>query len=48
MRQNLRQEFNPDQIAKLAQQLKLNLNAKPKHLSLEQWISLYHYKYLSN
>ncbi|MBI5356481.1 23S ribosomal RNA methyltransferase Erm [Candidatus Collierbacteria bacterium] len=47
MRQNLRQEFNPDQINNLSQQLKINLNSKSKRLSPDQWISLYRYKYLS-
>ncbi len=47
MRQNLRREFNSNQIISLARQLKFNLNAKPKRLSLSQWLSLYRYKYLS-
>lgn len=41
MRQNLRREFSPSQINSLAQKLKLNLNAKPRDLSLDQWICLY-------
>lgn len=44
MRQNLRRVFNPCQIKDLIQQLKLNLDAKPSDLSLQQWISLYRYK----
>ena len=45
MRQNLRQEFNPSQINNLSQKFKLDLNSKPSDLSIEQWISLYRYKY---
>ncbi|MBI2309686.1 rRNA methyltransferase [Candidatus Collierbacteria bacterium] len=41
MRQNLRREFNPFQIINLSQKLKLNLNAKPKDISLKQWIFIY-------
>ena len=45
MRQNLRQEFNPSQINNLSQKFRLDLNSKPSDLSIEQWISLYRYKY---
>lgn len=41
MRKNLRRVFNQCQIKYLAQQLKLNLDAKPSDLSLKQWLSLY-------
>lgn len=44
MRQNLRREFNQSQINILTRKLKINLNSKPSNLSLDQWISLYHYK----
>ena len=47
MRQNLKREFSPDQVTELARQFKINLHARPRDLSLEQWILLYHYKYLS-
>lgn len=43
MRQNLRREFSSSQINILARKLRLNLNAKPSHLSISQWISLYRY-----
>ena len=43
MRQNLKGEFNPNQIAKLARQLKINLNVKPSNLSLSQWLSIYRF-----
>lgn len=43
MRQNLRRVFNPSQIRSLAQQLKLNLDAKRSDLSLLQWIYLYRF-----
>ncbi len=47
MRQNLKREFSPDQVTELDRQFKINLHARPRDLSLEQWILLYHYKYLS-
>jgi 23S rRNA (adenine-N6)-dimethyltransferase len=47
MRQNLRREFDPDQISKLTRELKINPDSKPSDLSLSQWLSIYRYKYLS-
>lgn len=41
MSQNLTRVFESYQIKHLTQQLKINLDAKPSNLSLEQWLSLY-------